>query len=905
MNNPKSLLLVLFTFFFLNTQKSWSQPGMIWDSNGPTNWVNHLNSLNPASSEGQIVIELTGSGGQVRTWNVSGQSTTVPPASPCATVTVGQEGTETPFACGKLSAHITTVGINQQLIIKGVSSNLPRNGESFSITVTVIKGLNVGDPSFSGSYTLVLRKPHDLVFVLDRSGSMECSPTAATASTGWPGCITDATKRWNMLKDGVENFLNKIHDFEKLPSDRMSVVYFSGDAALNGNLSNNEMLPFSPISTFMGTPNPLKLEMGNSPIRPLTAPPSIPGGTSVGAGLLKGFDRFTHDVHDSRKTLIIFTDGEQNTGNWVVESGADAGKIIKADNSAAAATLLNMRTNTAIERYALALVVPSSGATLVSNIVNDSNTQYLNVMPGQELNFAEQMGTLVFNAVYGANSPQLIRYDKQSLTSSGSVSSSFNCNKDVNRVIFEAYFDEPIGKRVRHKVFKDGVDVTAKGTPLSMNEHISSIAFNLYNIRDLKSEGKWTFEILGNPDSARSSKLRLFATADDHQVKFIGQLSKGKIRVKEVIKPIATVFEQDKAVTNATVKAVILKPGDDIGDILARTTGNVPTPSGKEYSNCGDRKYDYLQATNPAALTQLKNIQSTTISLTHQGNGVYTGNYNDVDVSGTYKVQYIVNYTSPTLGEVERLIEQTVNVTFPELDWALTVPKKISQSTSDNVNRFTATIRPAFTVNGKTRYVGPGYGNAFSVNNHNVSLYNVNDNCDGTYELSLSGSLTERIDLYLTDKVIYSGRAIDLTTGARGFGLSAHAGLAIPTNNFTTLVKTGYYGELDLTYRFTSRFSLDAVGGYYAFSPNYNILAGTLNAVVQFPFTNNWEAHLGLGWGLYKPQSLTAKNGIAIRASIGKLVKQRYFISLDVAKHQVKDYDIDFVTAGLGLKFYF
>ena len=801
------------------------------------------------------------------------------------------------------------------------------NGLQFSFsntTVTIIGTSNVeaeydftlrannvilaGGAAATRSYHIVVRKPRSMVFLLDRSGSMECRPAAATASTDWPNCINDGDKRWNFLKAAMNIFVKKIEPLHTLSDDRMSVVYFSGSTT-NGTITT-DATPFVPILNYRGTPvapndpTPIKTEMESVPIWN-TNPRLGRDGTSIGAAMDKGFQRFTQDpIANNRKILFLFSDGQQNTGRWVVETGGRIGEIIQ-DGETISTHPFDTDSPT-IEIYSTAMVFSPISTTLMENIASDAAGHYLNVMAGAENVVAEQISSQAYNKLYDEFSPQFIGFEPLILNYNQTVSASFQCNKNVNRVILETYFEQAVGKSVRYKIFKDGVDVTNLGTPLSKDDYVHSIIFNMFKIQNLKSEGKWTVELYPGSDNISNSKARIFATADDHQIKFKAKLSQLKTRVGDAMHPQVTLFENGKAITNATVKAVILKPGDDIGDILARTqANNIPTPVGMEYANCGDLKYDYLQATNPAALLKLKTISQSTVLLSHQGKGFYTGTFSNVDVSGTYKVRYYVSYNSPALGQVERMIEHTINVTFPEVKWQLSMPKPLPPSDGGHIRNYEVTIRPSFEVNGKNRYVGPGFENAYSLSNSNdVKLNNVKDNCDGSYTLKLNGDLTKRINILLTDKVIYSGRAVDVITGVRGFALSVHGGITLPTGTFKNIVNTGVYAEGDLAYRFNKNFSIEAIGGYYAFRPNYTVIGGNLCAFGHLPIQNDWEASFGVGLGAYKPNSLTAESGNTVRLNVSKTFKQRFVLSFDAANHAVKNYSINYLTLGLGFKFY-
>jgi hypothetical protein len=276
-----------------------------------------------------------------------------------------------------------------------------------------------------------------------------------------------------------------------------------------------------------------------------------------------------------------------------------------------------------------------------------------------------------------------------------------------------------------------------------------------------------------------------------------------------------------------------------------------------------------------------------------------------VDVSGIYKVIYSATYSSPALGNVERAEVQTVNVRFPALAWNL-----IQTKTSGEGNKtLVATVTPAYKIGGKTRLVGPSFGNAFGVEGGNVKLSNVNDNCDGSYTMTLTGNLSDRIKLYLTDEPVYTGPANEIgETGSndavRGFGLSLHGGITAPLGDLDTMFNRGYYAEADLAYRFSQKISLEAVGGYYNFEKDYNITAGNLYLKGHFG-SGGLTSFAGIGGGIYKPEDKDATWGLSARAGLGLIVGQKIYLGAEASYFNIPDHSISFGTLGLAVKFFF
>ena len=179
--------------------------------------------------------------------------------------------------------------------------------------------------------------------------------------------------------------------------------------------------------------------------------------------------------------------------------------------------------------------------------------------------------------------------------------------------------------------------------------------------------------------------------------------------------------------TNAKIEAWILRPGGDMGDLLAKHPRKVDIVDRVDAGSPGYQKYLFLVQNDPKFLSDLK-PQEQKITLTHQGNGHYSAAYNPGDVSGIYQIRYQVSADGPDFGKIQRQAVQSVYVRFGDIDLAKSSVRSAVKSKNVIIN-----FRPVTTY---SRFIGPAQGSAFSVNGTGVKLSSVIDHQDGSYNLS-------------------------------------------------------------------------------------------------------------------------------------------------------------------------
>ncbi len=829
-------------------------------------------------------------------------------------------------------------------------------------------------------YFLAIRQPFELVFVLDRSGSMECGPTG-NSETNWTGCIEECAesdhinctdRRWDKLKEALESFLAQIPDESQLEEDSVSVVYFSGSLsslADPGPLVDLSARNFGTVQDFGNTTSGIRRNMSDPPRENNATRHSLAiDGTSIGAGLAEALmHRFggTGNPH-RRQAVFLFTDGEQNQPPMVVTTAAsriiddvqfpgDPGPPVDIDLNQDDGDAVPDDLND-IELYTIGAnsVLPGNPTTLLEQLASAGDTDFLpDPMDASNSDFLVNFSNSAFNEFWEDFSPNLLGFADLEVDSRNEA--SFHCNKGVSRLVFKAQFRDALARRYRYTVIKDDVTVaqfTSYYMPDSdsirarVGNYYASLTLHFNKLDSLESEGGWTFiceEMQGDgvvlrsrPDNQEIGgvatmnqlvlgsffknlknnelptmitedidiSLRLSATADDPALHMDCQAGERGQAVDNPMPLAVRLYRHTRPIPGAQIKAYILKPGDDLNDLLAREDfpSGVGLNTDPEAGGCYTQRFTYLQLNHPEVLESLRDAGVRGVDLSYH-DGVYTGSYDDANVTGVYKVIFTIDVELPGVGRIERAAEQTVNVRFDEVDMALT-----ETEVDPYDNGLILTIRPVHRVGGQTRFIGPGLGYGYGVSG--AELTGVNDNCDGSYELYLNTQEENPdIRIHLLDDEFYSGRANDFNKPYYKYpgGISLHGGITYPIGDLDTLYDGNYFAEADFGYQFHPYFSLEGAAGYYSFTNDFNILGASLYAKGQFTLSQaNLFAALAAGGGYYFPKQEASSAGFNLRASVIRRFNMRWDISLEAAYFQMLQAgEYSWGTLGAGVKYRF
>ncbi|HLF64400.1 MAG TPA: VWA domain-containing protein [Saprospiraceae bacterium] len=652
---------------------------------------------------------------------------------------------------GDTDANFTFMGLTVTLpagspgtaVSNGLTTSIsgtPLTTGSFSFTITVTS--ENGVQSQNRQYDIIITQPMDLVLVFDRSGSMNGSTSAGVT-------------RWDALKTAAGNFANMYQQLGRT-NDRLSITYFETD--------------LSPASACCNGFIPFVNNIGTTVSNDLNA--NAPGGwTAMGTGLKNAIGKLS-DATKAR-SILLFTDGEQNQDPTVNQNGqgfSDASTIPGGNNPG----------GIKIATIGIGSPSPMYNTTLQNLAVNNRGS-YNITADGTAFTFQQgnSSGDLTsgfsnqFVDMLDDFSPQLITTATTNVSQGSAPHTllTFPLNQRVDKLLLEFAFDKNfesvqlVQLLTRILVQKNGASVMASVQPSWAGNFPNSLLLKIDFVHQvpggppvLDPSGNWTLQ-LADVAQFKITQCRVTVLADDHRLNY--QLSYGNTipRVDVPLKFTAHLDWLSFPITNATIEALVLRPGEDLGDLLAKNGLTVDVLTSQDAASPGVQKFDQLWATDQAFRNALA-LSENVVTLAHTSAGNYEGTFNGLTVAGLYKLIYRISGNHPDAGDYQRLKVENFYTTFNGVDLAAS---GISSQILNN--QLVLQIRPVST-NG--RFVGPAAGNAFSVDQPGVKITKVEDHQDGRYTLTFDGDINQSVKLSLLGQDVYTGVLADIGKGKGG-----------------------------------------------------------------------------------------------------------------------------------------
>jgi len=471
----------------------------------------------------------------------------------------------------------------------------------------------------------ILRDSVKVVLTLDISGSMHLDVQGGT------------TTRIVALKNAVNILVPNLESFQQ-EGDSLGLTYYSSIVYQPSTTyfpknfvkitSTDEVTPSNYAS--------YKVQNDLSPRVPLQMTAMAKGLLNAKSKLLKQKEK----TPNTRRMVFLFTDGLQNYGPQVDVNG---NSITSGMDS------LNNRSifpKDSIRYYTIATWEAGLAPEILDSIATNSGGEALHVVqtsPTLDEWFSVQLCNMLADG-----SPQIVmRKAFNSIT--GTSSYSFNLNQNVPRVVVE--FLGITSDDVRLTVKKDGVDLTSK-TKYRYGERFKFLTFDfpINASPNIASGGNWEITIVGNTQNAHN----LIVLADDHLFKYKCDLDKSIYTVGDTIHFYTKLAYVDSLLSGTTnsVKAILLKPGDDIGQLLS-TYPTPPIDSTVDMSSGTVYKFQELMAHDTSFYNALLPSEQS-IELTNVGNGVYRGSYSNTALAGIYNVIFLINGELSGVGKFER-----------------------------------------------------------------------------------------------------------------------------------------------------------------------------------------------------------------------------------------------------------
>lgn len=682
------------------------------------------------------------------------------------------------------------------------------------------------------------RSPVDVMLVLDLSGSM-LSPACSSCDP-----------KLDVLKDAVEIFA-QLWSAIAVNGDEMGVTYFKTNID-NFSPGGDDLPPFnaSDIITDVRSQSTVSTNL-----------------TAMGGGLQKAINTLT-DATQTR-SIILFTDGMQNVNPMVIQDTPltidnDPGITTSSDiPPTTPATQLNTGLNTRINTIGVGAT--PSFTTLLNDIASATNGVFKQTNAPDEFLLQFYVEELV--DVLRDYSPQLIGYQHGQIAGNNKSIENFTVTNNVRQVIFKVSWKR--GADFKTQILKDGADVTSKANIIN-GIFYKIYIFDLNNFTDGLG-GNWEVEMFGKPGDLYQAA----AIAEEPQLDYSFSLGKEIYKVGESLTIEAELsIEGRPVVSNATIKATVLKPKEGIGNLLS----NYSLPGGSSIelekgATIGQQKLAILSQQNDF-YDRLQGIP-VPLTLAHTGSGNYSGTFTSTWKPGAYTVIFNIEGTDPQTGVFHRQEQMTVDFEFTNADFKASKVLRKPDISSEGNKEFLISFRPKDV---KDNFLGPDYKHKIKVIVDGTDKSrNIKDVGDGTYEFKTGESEDTPIIIAVLGEELFKGLIKDLPMEG-GWSASIHTGYPFKKGNTGNYIGR-FLLEGDIEYRFKPYLGVQLIGGYYLFDEDNSIYGASVQ-LKAYALRNAWRIYGEAGPGYYKPSDQNGAIAINLGAGIMRDINPNIAVSL-------------------------
>ena len=548
----------------------------------------------------------------------------------------------------------------------------------------------------------ILRYPFALVYVLDRSGSMN----RVVQGTG--------LTRWHVLKQAVELFATRLDTFG-LDYDRIAMSYFFTNVLQPDPPMGSGFLPATPV----GVEEPdrtsafIVADMNNK---------QSGGTTAMGKGLQDAVAKLNSIPHENTvRSILLFTDGRQNVVPLVNPDGQTLTDGTSLNDSYPA-------QEGSIKIFTIGIELYDTQVELLEQIAAENRGVALVSNAGIYAEFHDFFNDQ-FSLILKGFSPQVVLNEHGTLAT-GTAVYSFPLNRGISKLHIQLIHGK--NQAVKLKLKKNGTDLTGLSVVRRGGFYLShTIGFPLKNQTEKGSDGNWELVIEGN----EGADFILTVFADEHWLNYSCQLSGTGLESGDPVQLEVSLDHRGSALLppENKVRVLVFRPGEDIGHLLATypweqrdTLSDVDSPA--------EQKFLDLLHNDTAFYNEMKYRESI-LQLDGDQNGIYRGNFTGTSHTGSYKFVFLMEGEIPGFGNYRRREVHTRAISFGK------VSNNSSEVTKDvNPDKGTATVTVRL-VNRYRKYLGPGLSSrlGLSLKSEKASVEKVHDHLDGRYSFLVSG----------------------------------------------------------------------------------------------------------------------------------------------------------------------
>ncbi|MEO1418160.1 MAG: vWA domain-containing protein [Bacteroidota bacterium] len=764
--------------------------------------------------------------------------------------------------------------------------------------------------------------PVSVMLVLDQSGSMNGSISGLTV-TGYGTEITSNSK-WNVLKVVCNDFLAEWDNLRDEPTDQVAIQFFDDThSQFPGGFFDFSALPISP-GLNAATSGSLLEYMGDASNQPS-------GWTCIGGAIQTGYNDFPGGVQNGN--IIIFTDGMQNrdpsvnaTGDLITNVGSPAGTgfdpnpptldltslgedvvihTIHLGDNAAADLMNDVAVASDGSHFSIRNIGGADPATATEQL-NEFLTAWDQVLVNSLEGLSPKIGDIVYNTM-GESDPQNHEFIVDSLADivlfkmvkfNASANMAVSITKDGQSLLTatQSEFSE-FYRFSRDDMAQFNLDIAGTWT-VTVETPFNGTA---YSITQIIEEEAFDFNIsIGDQDYEPGDNIPLLA-----QLAVRGDSTS------------QTIVDAD------SVYVLVAKPGEDFNTIFSQATvsgssGNASSGNNPQSdATPGDAKFNAL-LNDPSFLDKLK-LENRFILLSNEGNGQYSGNFSDTELSGFYRFRFYMRGSNDVLGAYRRLEQVSTVIDFG-------APSESNSDVSGNV----VTSATATTTMPKGTYITYTPRNQFNyfLGPNRLGQIDIRvggdkailrDNLDGTYTAfsPIQANEETQISIVVKGKTGFKGLAKEIE-GMPGyerktppFSLPFGLGITSPVGDFSNTWGQGLLIELHGEYNVNKNLSINLEGGLYTFNSVAGDSSLSVAGVAAGPRLNlplnsagSFNFFLDANGGVYFPSGETATFGYNVGAGFAIDVSSTLSLVPEVSYYQIltDPTPISFLGLGVGLQ---
>ena len=583
------------------------------------------------------------------------------------------------------------------------------------------------------------------MFVLDVSGSM--------SGKADPDCPSNCKSKIEVLKNSAISTTNYWHTWNLLnpANDRIGVTLFR-NSAIPSNFSGYALIDV----------NATNIQTVNDYIDNIYAD----GLTSMGDGLLSAIGNLNDPGRI--RNIVLFTDGRQNTIPNVIKDPPDPGA---ADYTL---TINSTVLDENIRIFPIGITSPINQYLLLEDIARKTQgASYLSYYIEDDLTSA-----LINSLIMAMKNkcPQMVS-SKKGKIEDGHTIETIQLDNYKHRIAFLLNGFGTDNSDLSLEIMKNDVNLTSYGTLTDLG-HFKAFVMQMPVIHEgnlIHSGGEWNIRISSN----ENQEYEMYTIVDEYQLDYECKILPSSRNAGDPIEFEADIsFIGEPIFEDITIEAFISKPGEDLGTIMStRSVKNfvasriyILKKDIKFLAKISDKTFnnDALNPADKKLYTMLENAHvrdlltpvSSKVTLTHDGDGHFSGSYTDTDVTGPYQVLFKISGVSPGLGSFQRIEMHCTVRGFGESD--------LNNSGNYYVPRFLCIpdriiIRP---VNQFKNYLGPGNSQMIQSATSQGKATKIIDNLDGSYTLVFKDQKLDTSTIIKTTvggKIYYSGKISSLS----------------------------------------------------------------------------------------------------------------------------------------------